>query len=98
MIFKDDKPLTKTSDGTAKFLMLFDQLFDSCNGMIRKKKNGKNLRTAIYAKSEHIKFWKETIPVLESISFVTKKGMRKHVITPRYLLKKKIRQTNLLSN
>ena len=66
--------MTETSKNTAEFLQLFDRLFDTFNGIATRPTNGKFYRTALHEKSKHLAYWKEIVPVLESIQFISKAG------------------------
>lgn len=62
---------------TADLLLFFDKLFDSVNGFSVHPSPGKELRTVVTNKSQHILFWQSCIPVLNSMYFYSSSG--KHV-------------------
>ncbi|KAJ8910056.1 hypothetical protein NQ315_012749, partial [Exocentrus adspersus] len=67
---RKDNLLSNTAEGTADFLSLMDQLFDSVNGSTYEADHGKDLRCAVKKNSPHLDFWKESIKVLESAKFI----------------------------
>lgn len=54
---------------TAELLLFFDKLFDSVNGNDVRPQLGKELRSAISSKSQHILFWDAAIDILRSMYF-----------------------------
>ncbi|KAJ3658237.1 hypothetical protein Zmor_009990 [Zophobas morio] len=71
--------LPKAAIGTANFILFVDKLFDSVNGSCIEPKDGKILRRATTAKTEHMLFWDEAIKVLQSIKFF---GRKKEFVPP----------------
>lgn len=61
-----------TYEGTAKFINIIDQLFDSVNGASEYSQARKNLRCAIKTDSPHIKFWEEAKSMLLTLKFIDK--------------------------
>ena len=80
VVFDVGNTLSATAIGTARFLLFFDQLFDSMNGSSVNPTNGKLLRCAVKRDSAHHVFWKEALPVLRSVKFVGKYG--KYFVPP----------------
>lgn len=68
----------KTAIGTANFLLFFDKLFDTFNGSAVAPVHGKEFRVALTSTSPHFKFWREAIPVLETVRFLSANG-REHI-------------------
>ncbi|XP_063226617.1 uncharacterized protein LOC134533179 isoform X1 [Bacillus rossius redtenbacheri] len=68
-----DGRLEKSAIDTADFLLFMDKLFDSVNGTRIHAVEGKLLRCAVTARSPHVQFWRDAIPVLESIQFTNGK-------------------------
>lgn len=65
--------LPKESSGTAYVCNFFNQLFVSVNGNSVKAKDGiPSLRTAVSAKSQYVRFWKDACVVLRNMCFVAK--------------------------
>ncbi|KAJ8912414.1 hypothetical protein NQ315_013482, partial [Exocentrus adspersus] len=67
---RKDNLLSNTAEGTADFLSLMDQLFDSVNGSTYEADHGKDLKCAVKKNSPRLHFWKESIEVLESAKFI----------------------------
>lgn len=55
-------------------MLLFDSLFDTYNGMSVRPYSRKFFRMAIHSQSKHINFWKKTLPILQTMCFINKKG------------------------
>lgn len=66
--------IPQSAEGTADFLLFFDQLFDSVNGLSVNTTHGKLMRTAIRKNSPHHNFWSEAVSVLQLIKFIAANG------------------------
>lgn len=61
---------------TADLILFFDKLFDSVNGNFHKPDLGKIYRCAVTRQSPHHRLWYKSLPVLKSMTFITKTGNR----------------------
>ncbi|KAJ8917056.1 hypothetical protein NQ315_012975 [Exocentrus adspersus] len=93
-----DNLLSNTAEGTADFLSLMDQLFDSVNGSTYEADHGKDLRCAVKKNSPHLDFWKESIKVLESAKFIKQNNSEFLVVGFAYLTPRHINQDSPLEN
>ncbi|KAF2889241.1 hypothetical protein ILUMI_16932 [Ignelater luminosus] len=65
----DECTIDPKASQTAELLLFFDKLFDSVNGHDVRPQVGKELRSAITSKSQHIQFWDAAIDILRSMYF-----------------------------
>jgi hypothetical protein len=61
--------LEKEAAETGEFILFIDQLFDSLNGNSKISQKSKPLKGGVTRNSGHEKFWKDSIKLLEKISF-----------------------------
>lgn len=61
--------MEKRASDTSRIVDFFDKLFDSVNGGTLYVQNGKDLRCAVSAKSDHTDFWKFAIKTLKNMYF-----------------------------
>jgi hypothetical protein len=61
--------LEKEAAETGEFILFIDQLFDSLNGNSKISQKSKPLKGGVTRNSGHEKFWKNSIKLLEKMSF-----------------------------